>query len=318
MGRSGGSPPSGRGEATRVDPNQQKLIIQEKNNKQLGRARIKEMVSKYHPDEIGIVYLNAGQGDATIVRLPNGKVMVIDCNTDNAPENIVDYLKKAGIKKIDYLVITHPHLDHMSGTKEIANNIKVEEVWITKYRRKEESESQESYEKYREHYIDGLKKLRSKGTKMRLHFAKNEPVIEEGKLKIRVLGPSYCSKDKNEDIHEESMALQIKFGKTSMVFTGDTPNNGLDRIRRHYDIKGTTVWHASHHGSNEGANEEAIKEANPKYTVIPVGKGNYHRHPHEEAKKIYDKYTEKRVYRTDEGNIGFRLNSEGESIDGQE
>ncbi len=299
--------------------------LQERNIEQLRQIaeknkakKIREMVATYHPDEIGVVYLNAGQGDATIVRLPNGKVMVIDCNIDNSPENIVEYLKKAGIKRIDYLVITHPHYDHMSGMKEIADNFEVGEVWTTRFRRKKESETPESYEKYKKSYLDGLKKLHKKGTKIRIPSAKNEPVIKEGKLEIKILGPSYSSQGKNEDIHEESMALQIKFGKTSLVFTGDTTNKGLDRIRKYYNIKNTTVWHASHHGSREGANEEALKEANPKYTIIPVGRGNYHGHPHEEAKRVYSKYTQRKVYRTDEGSIGMRFNSEGESIEVQE
>lgn len=279
--------------------------------------RIKELVTTSHPNEIGVVYLNAGQGDATIVRLPNGKVMVIDCNIDNSPENIAEYLRNAGVKRIDYLVITHPHYDHMSGMKEIVDNFEVGEVWTTRFRRTKESESQESYEKFKEYHVQ-LKRLNNKGTKIIIPSAKNEPAVEEGKLKIKVLGPSYGSQGKNEDIHEESMALQIKFGKTSMVFTGDTPNSGLERIRNYYNIKNTTVWHASHHGSREGASEEVLREANPKYTVIPVGKGNYHGHPHAEAKKIYGKYTEKKVYRTDEGNVGFRFNSEGESIEVQE
>ena len=115
--------------------------------------RIKEIVGTSNPDEIGIVYLNAGQGDATIVRLPNGKVMVIDCNTDDSPENIVAYLKKAGIKKIDYLVLTHPHSDHMSGTKEIADHFEVGEVWTTDFKRRKSNESSESYEKYKEAYV---------------------------------------------------------------------------------------------------------------------------------------------------------------------
>jgi competence protein ComEC len=117
-------------------------VIRERNLEQLKEAReknkekrIREMVSIHHPDEMGVVFLNAGQGDATIVRFPNGEVMVVDCNVDNAPENIVKYLKNAGIGKIDYLVITHQHYDHVSGMNEITDNFEVGEVWTTKYER---------------------------------------------------------------------------------------------------------------------------------------------------------------------------------------
>lgn len=288
--------------------------IAERNKAQ----RIKEMVSTCHPDELGVIFLNAGEGDATIIRFPNGEVMVVDCNIDQSPENIVEYLKKAGIKKIDYLVITHPHYDHMSGMKEIADNFEVGEVWTTKFRRKKEEESQESYEKYKESYLKGLKKLHQKGTKIRFPTAKSETYKEAGRVKIYAYGPSSAASGKDEDIHEESIAVKVKFGKAAIFFAGDTTNRGLDRIRRNYPLKDVTIWHASHHGSREGANEEALKEARPKYTVIPVGRGNYHGHPHDEAKKIYSRHTEKKVYRTDEGNTGFRFNSNGESIEIQD
>jgi len=279
--------------------------------------RIKEMVATSNPDEIGIVYLNAGQGDATIVRLPNGKVMVIDCNTDDSPENIVEYLKKAGITKIDYLVITHPHADHMSGAKQIADNLEVKEVWTTEFERHKDDSSPESYEKFKE-YVKSLAKLKRDGAIIKEPSASNDPIVKDGDLEVRILAPSRSVKGENDDIHEESLALRIKFGKTSFVFTGDTTNEQQDRISEYYPIKDTTIWHASHHGSINGANEEVMRKVKPQYTVIPVGEDNPHNHPHDEALKIYDNVTKKKVYRTDQGNIGFRFNSDGESIEVQD
>ena len=300
-------------------------IVQKRTLEELKRVReknkekkIREMISTYHPDELGVIFLNAGQGDATIVRFPNGEVMVVDCNIDDSPENIVEYLKKAGIKRIDYLVITHPHYDHMSGMTEIADNFEVGEVWTTKFKRYKESESKESYEKYKETYIKGLRKLHRKGAKIRMPSAKSETYKECDKVKIYAYSPSQGVQGNDEDIHEESIAMKVKFGKTSIFFAGDITNKGLDRIRDYYKVSDTTIWHASHHGSKEGANEETLKQAKPTYTVIPVGKGNYHGHPHEAAKEIYGKYTQKKVYRTDEGNVGFRFNSKGESVEVQE
>jgi|GEM_PF-1919365 len=278
--------------------------------------KIQEMISTYHPDEIGLVFLNAGQGDATIIRLPDGKVMVVDCNVDDAPENIIEYLKEAGITKIDYLVITHPHHDHVSGLKEIANNFEVKEVWTTEFRRKKSEETEESYQKYKEEYLEGIKTLKQQGAEVKSPTAKNEPRIDNGKIEVKVLGPSSYVQGDNEDIHEESLAIQIRHGKNnSILLLGDTTNHGLDRIRSNYDINNTTLLHASHHGSDEGANPDTIKEAHPKYTIIPVGKNNPHGHPHDDAMNTYRKNTQRTVYRTDHGNIGFRLNSNGDVLD---
>lgn len=280
--------------------------------------KIRQMIAMTRPGELGIVCLDAGQGDATIVRLPNGKVMVVDCNVDNSPEDIVKYLKDAGIKRIDYLVITHPHYDHMSGMKDIADNFEVGEVWTTHYKRKKSEEPPGSYEAYRDAYVKGLGKLERKGTPIKKPNASNDPIVKDGKLEVRVLGPSASVQGNNEDIHEESLVVQIKTGKTSVVFTGDTTNGQLDRIGKYYPIEGTTLWHASHHGSNEGANEDVLRQVKPKYTVIPVGKGNPHGHPHDDAMKTYKKTTQEKVYRTDKGNIGFRFNSDGDCVEMQE
>jgi competence protein ComEC len=294
------------------DRRSQKHLVKNKAEK------IRQMISSSHPGEIGVVFLNAGQGDATILRLPNGKVMVIDCNIDNSPENIVDYLKDAGIKRIDYLVITHPHYDHMSGTKEIADNFEVGEVWTTDYKRKKAEESPESYEAYKDAYVKGLNKLEKKGAKIKKPMASNNPLVKDGELEIKALGPSSYIQGNNEDIHEESLVIQIRVGKTTAVFAGDTTNSQQDRICKYYPVKGTTIWHASHHGSVEGANEEVMREVRPKYTVIPVGKGNNHGHPNKDAMNTYNKYTQKKVYRTDKGNIGFEFNSKGDGIEIQE
>jgi competence protein ComEC len=319
-GSGGGVSEPSRG--PKKDFDEKKEDIRIKTLDQLKRVkkeqRIKEMIASSNPNEIGFVYLNAGQGDATIVRLPNGKIMVIDCNTDESPENIVQYLKKAGITKIDYLVITHPHSDHMSGTKEIADNFEVGEVWTTDYTRHKSEESPESYEKYKEAFVAGLRKMEREGTEIKTPTAKNDPIVKDGKLEVRILGPSKSVQGDNEDIHEESLALQIKFGKTSFVFTGDTTNEQQNRISDYYPIKDTTIWHASHHGSMNGANEEVMRKVKPQYTVIPVGEDNPHQHPHDEAMKIYERTTRKKVYRTDKGNVGFRFNADGESLEVQE
>jgi len=276
--------------------------------------KIRQMIAARQQGELGIICLNAGQGDASIVLLPDGKIMVVDCNTDNSPDNIINILKDAGIKKIDYLIITHPHRDHMSGTKDIADNFDVGEVWMTDFKRERNKESPESYAAYQE-YVKALGKLEKNGATIRTPTASNEPIFKDGRLEIRSLGPSASVQGNNEDIHEESLVLQIKTGKTSAVFAGDTTNNQLDRICKYYTIEKTSFLHAPHHGSEEGANKDAMKQIQPDYTVISVGKGNPHGHPTSDAMKTYKDTTQETVYRTDRGSIIFRFDSEGNCLE---
>lgn len=277
-------------------------------------GKIRQMIATPNPGELDIVCLDAGQGDATIVRLPNGKVMVIDCNVDDSPENIVEYLKDVGIKKIDYLVITHPHQDHMSGTKDIAENFEVGEVWTADYKRYKREETPESYEAYQA-YVKALDKMEKNGATIRTPIASNDPIVKEGKMEIRVLGPSSSVQGNNEDIHEESLVIQVKSGKTTALLTGDTTDKQLDRICKYYNVEKTTFLHAPHHGSDEGVNKDAMKQIRPDYTVISVGKDNPHGHPHDDAMRIYRGTTQDKVYRTDRGTVGFRFDSEGNCIE---
>lgn len=308
------SPANTPDDQTRLGGNPEKRPWESADDK---AEKIRQMISTTRPGELGIVCLNAGQGDATIIRLPNGKIMVVDCNVDNSPENIVKYLKDAGIKKIDYLVITHPHQDHMSGTKDIADNFEVGEVWTTDYKRKRSEETPESYAAYQA-YVKALSKLEKNGATIKTPSASNEPIVKDGKLEIRALGPSSSVQGNNEDIHEESIVIQVKVGKTSALLAGDTTNNQLDRICKYYHIEKTTLLHAPHHGSDEGANKDAIKQIRPDHTVISVGKGNPHGHPHDDAMKTYRDSSQEGVYRTDRGNIGFRFDSNGNCIDKQQ
>ena len=276
--------------------------------------KIRQMIVARRPGELGIVCLNAGQGNASIVLLPDGKIMVVDCNVDNSPENIVKILKDAGVKRIDYLVITHPHQDHMSGTKDIADNFEVGEVWTTDYKRERSKESPESYAAYKA-YVKALDQLEKNGATIKTPTASNDPIFKDGKLEVRALGPSESVQGNNEDIHEESLVIQIKSGKTTALFPGDTTDNQLDRICKYYNIEKTSFLLASHHGSDEGANRDAMKQIRPDHTVISVGKGNPHGHPNDDAMRTYKDTTQEKVYRTDRGSVVFRFDTNGNCID---
>lgn len=298
-----------------------KKLITENTIQQLEQAKlnqrdklIRDMISSTHPNEMGIAFLEAGQGDCSVVKLPNGEVMVIDCNTENANENIVEFLRKAGVKKIDYLVITHPHYDHTSGMKEVSQNFEVKEVWISDFEPDRKKVGEESYQKYME-YKKIIENLKSKGTYITTPTAKREPYKSMNGTKIYCYGPSANpSESTEEDIHASSMVIRIEHGKSSALFVGDINHKGWERLKTHYgdDMK-STVFHASHHGSESGCDKEAMEYIQPQHTVISVGENKFG-HPHASADKTYQRISEKNVWYTDGGTIGFRLDTEGKHI----
>lgn len=275
---------------------------------------IQDMISSTHPDEIGVAFLEVGQGDCSVVKLPNGEIMVIDCNTENANVNIVDFLRKTGIKKIDYLVITHPHYDHTSGMKEISQNFEIKEVWISDFEPNKEKMSEESYKKYVE-YKTVIESLEKKGTVVVKPTSKREPYKVMNNTKIYCYGPSASpSESTEEDIHANSMVLKLEHGKSSILFVGDINNKGWERLKNYYgnDLK-STIFHASHHGSESGCDKEAMEYIKPQHTVVSVGENKFG-HPDASADKVYQRASKKDVWYTDAGTIGFRLNSQGEHI----
>src|SRR5215471_7763493 len=122
--------------------------IQKKLEKAKLVQRFEELLKLPSDNDLRVVFLDVGQGNCTVVKLPDGRIMVIDCNTDSANDNVINFLKKAGISQIDVLVATHPDQDHISGLARLAKMFSIKELWKVAFQKTEENASQESVEAY--------------------------------------------------------------------------------------------------------------------------------------------------------------------------
>lgn len=313
-GGGGGGYPIGNFSGISSDELKEK--IRQKIQEQLDQVRttrrestLRNVVTNLGPDEIGIAFLDVGQGNCAVVKLPTGEVIVVDCNIKEANVDIVGFLRRCGIDKIDVLVVTHPHADHMSGLEDISKNLEVGELWMSPFERdvsKLPKESRQEYEKF----ISTVDALAGKGVPIHYPSASSSPFRRFGDSEIRVYSPSSGAPTEGEqNIHEASIVMDVKLGKFSALFGGDLNEKGWERIATKYNIR-SKILNASHHGSDVGCNEEAVKSVSPQYTVISVGENNFG-HPHEAAVKTYEKHSEKAVLFTDEGTVGFRGNKSG-------
>ena len=82
--------------------------------------------------ELQIQYLDAGQADATLIRLPNGQTMLIDAGGNATADRLVEYIAKQGVKRIDFLIGTHPHEDHIGGLDKVIEAFDIGEIYLPK------------------------------------------------------------------------------------------------------------------------------------------------------------------------------------------
>ena len=214
----------------------------------------------------GEVYIyDVGMGDTSLISLPNGLGnMVIDCYS-NGSKHII----KKGIRKIDYLVLTHGHNDHVNASYDLINNLKVKNI-VTNY-----------YEKSEE-----LSKV--------LECAKNKNInilrLKKGdyfyldRIKIYILSPS----EYDENINNLSLVIYFKLNNISYLFPGDIEDKE-NLILKYYKELSIDVLKVAHHGSKTSSNFNFINLINPKIAVISAGLNNKYNLPDEEVIKRLEK-----------------------------
>ena len=244
---------------------------------------------------IEIDYFDVGQGDSALIQV-KGKSMLIDAGTNDTEDKLVQMIKDEGIKKLDYVIGTHPHEDHIGGLDKVIDNFEVGEIIMP-----EVKNTTKTFESV-------LKSAAKKEKKIK----KAKPGIEidlgEG-TNVEVFSPG---KDKYKELNNYSPIMKITYGENSFLFTGDAEKEvEKEVINNGYNLK-AEVLKVGHHGSTTSTTEEFLDLVNPEIAVISVGKENTYGHP---EKKILDRLKNKniKILRTDE--IGsIEIISDGKSI----
>ncbi len=236
-----------------------------------------------------MTFIDVGQGESILVEFPGTTKMLIDGGGTpddkfDIGESVVSpFLWRKGIKTIHYLVLTHPHPDHMNGLKAVARNFKIREFW-------------EGYSVLEdESYARFQSTLRSSVSRKRM-FRGSEATIAG--VQVRFFHPPQKEPFINRVHNDYSLVMQISYGQNSFLLTGDIGKEVEEILVEGNTPLRSRVLKSPHHGSHSSSSQEFLGVVAPEIVVISVGRGNIYGLPNREVLVRYLD-TGAKVYRTD-------------------
>ena len=240
------------------------------------------------------------KSDAIILE-SKGKYAMIDTATEDQSSKIVKYLKELGIDELEFVVLTHAHMDHIGGYKSITENIKVKNVYLNKYTKKYKSANMVTMTKRMKNIVDISKKKNI--TIKYINETKNQ-TIELGNINMKLYNTNLKNVDDDND--NSIVALATIKGK-KIYFAADIGGTLNESISK--QIGNVDIYKVSHHGVAGNNKKEAIQILKPKYAIITSFKENRYATT---INRLKESGTEdKNIYCTGNGMVILNIDNSG-------
>jgi competence protein ComEC len=264
-------------------------------------------LARQHGDgRLHLTAMDVGQGDALLVQLPNGRRLMVDSGGvsvrgafDIGDRVLGPALRARGISALDHLVITHGDPDHIGGALSLMRSFMPAELWegvpVTNH---------DATATLHEAAVDGRAGLRT---------LQRGDRFEMGGVELRVHHPALPDWERQKVRNDDSIVLELRFGRVSMLLTGDIGHEVEKELIPRLDLLPIVVLKSPHHGSATSSSPEFIRAIKPDVVLISCGRGNPYGHP---VPHVLSRYYEAgaAIFRTDqEGQID--VVTDGQSLD---
>lgn len=239
------------------------------------------------PDTAGLLatFIDVGQGDATLLRGPDGRYVLVDAGEPTA--RVRDVLRRLRVPQLDLVVISHYHHDHIGGLPAVFDALPVANVLENGMAATTQS------------FARTIAAIERRGSRV---LRASERNVSVGAVTLQVLPPNPRADDQNL----ASVGVIASYGEFRLLLTGDAETETLAWWTGRGTIPRVSIAKAGHHGSRNGTTRALVDAAAPSAVVISAGRDNSYGHPHREALALWARRT-RLLVRTDvEGSIAVR------------
>lgn len=234
--------------------------------------------------ELTLTMIDVGQADSFLL-VQDGKTMLVDCGTRATGEDVVKYLNEQGITRLDYVIGTHPHDDHMGGMYDVITNFEIGKIIMPEV---------EVGKVTTNWYVKLMQEIKQGAYE--LEYAKLGAVYDLGEASFKIIGPIETDEI---NLNNYSIVLKVTFGDMDVIMTGDAETKVEKAIIESGETLGAEILKVGHHGSDTSSSDEFLDAVSPLYALISAKVGNKYEHP---IKSTMQKLEKRKieVYRTDE------------------
>ncbi|HLC38789.1 MAG TPA: MBL fold metallo-hydrolase [Patescibacteria group bacterium] len=251
-------------------------------------------------NNLEIVFCDVGQGDAIIVEPGLNEQILIDGGPDNSVLSCLGENMPFNDRKIESIIITHPHADHIAGLIDVINKYQIGNIWLT-------GVAYSSPE-----YTEILSLIKNKQIQTKKAQI-GQIVFQQNQIKLKILYPIKNLQGKTmNNPNNSSVVIRLEDSKFSAIFMGDLEQDAQTEFLSHNQMVKSTVLKVSHHGSSNALMTEFLSQVNPEVAIISVGANNRYGHPTKKTLDLLKQIPNIKILRTDQNGI-IEINTNGQT-----